>query len=54
VLLAGGSEYTEGDYNSTFEPLDREALVESRVWLGFDAIPLADSDGNLIYLKELN
>jgi hypothetical protein len=37
---------------STFEPLDERGLLETRPWLGFDAVAIARSDfGDPIYLR---
>jgi hypothetical protein len=51
LLLAQDCEYAGTHSISTFEPLDEEALVDSGEWLGFDAVPFANSDGDMIYLR---
>lgn len=38
-------------YITSFEPLRRESLVEAGDWLGYDVVPFASSDGDLIFLK---
>jgi hypothetical protein len=36
---------------SGFQPIDRQALVDARKWLAFDAVPFASSDADMIYLR---
>ena len=36
----------------TFEPLDEQAMADSRAWLGFEAVAFASTqEGDLIYLR---
>jgi hypothetical protein len=51
LLLSGGTDYDENHRISSFQPLDRAGLVETRDLLGFDVVPIADSEGDLIYLR---
>lgn len=50
-LIVSSFQYDDLHYLSSFEPLDEPALVDSRRWLGFDAVPFANSDGDSIYLR---
>jgi hypothetical protein len=36
---------------TAFEPIDREATVDAQEWLGLEVVPIASSDGDLIYLR---
>jgi hypothetical protein len=36
-------------YVTAFEPIDQQAVVDSEEWLGFEVVPFASSDGDLIY-----
>lgn len=36
---------------TSFEPIDSLALLDTRDLMGFDALPLASSDGDIIYLR---
>lgn len=36
---------------SSIEPIDEQSLVDSREWLGHDVLPIANSDGDLLYLR---
>ena len=38
-------------YVTAFEPLDGQAVVDAEEWLGFEILPFASSDGDLIYLR---
>jgi len=51
VLLSRGIDYGENQRISSFQPLDPSGLVETRDLLGFDVVPLADSEGDMIYLR---
>lgn len=51
LILSGGFQYDEAHYISTFEPLDAAALLETRDFVGFDILPFANSDGDMIYLR---
>ena len=51
LILSGGFQYDETHYISTFEPLDAAALLETRDFVGFDILPFANSDGDMIYLR---
>jgi hypothetical protein len=52
LVTAQGLEYTDADRISTFEPLDEQGLLDTRPWLGFDAVAIATSDfGDPIYLR---
>ena len=52
LVMAQDMDYTEGDRISTFEPLDADGLLETRPWLGFDAVAIATTDfGDPIYLR---
>ena len=52
LVTAQGLEYTDSDHISTFEALDEQGLLDTRSWLGFDAVAIATSDfGDPIYLR---
>jgi hypothetical protein len=52
LITAQGLNYTDADQISTFEALDERRLLDTRRWLGFDAVPIATSDfGDPIYLR---
>jgi hypothetical protein len=51
LLLTHGCQYDDAHYFSTFEPLDEPALVDASKWIGCDFVPLANSDGDSIYLR---
>jgi hypothetical protein len=51
LILSGGFQYDEAHYISTFEPLDAAALLETSDFVGFDILPFANSDGDMIYLR---
>ncbi len=51
VLLSRGIDYDENHHISSLQPLDPAGLVETRDLLGFDVVPIADSEGDLIYLR---
>lgn len=45
-------DYTDEARIGTFAPLDEKGLLETRQWLGFDAIAIATTDfGDSIYLR---
>lgn len=39
------------EHISSLQPLDPAGLVETRDLLGFDVVPIADGEGDLIYLR---
>lgn len=51
LVLAEGIEFDEAHYISTFTPLDEAELVETRDLFGLDVIPIASSEGDIIYLR---
>ena len=51
LVLTNGTEYDENHDISTFEPLDEAALVDTHEIFGFDVVPIANSDGDIIYLR---
>lgn len=52
LVLAQDLDLTEGERISTFGALDEPALLDTRAWLGFDAVAIATSDlGDPIYLR---
>lgn len=52
LLLAEGLDYPGDQRINTFNPLDEQALLDTRPWLGFDAVAIATSDfGDPIYLR---
>jgi hypothetical protein len=51
LLLSCGIDFDESHRISSFQPLDPAGLVETRDLLGFDVVPFADSEGDLIYLR---
>src|SRR5687767_12221008 len=52
LVTAQGLDYTDAEQISTFEALDEKGLLETRPWLGFDAVAIATSDlGDPIYLR---
>jgi hypothetical protein len=45
-------DYSEDEVISTFGALDEQGLIETRPWLGFDAVAIATNDfGDVIYLR---
>ena len=51
-MTAQGLDYGDADNISTFEALDEQGLLDTRPWLGFDAVAIATSDfGDPIYLR---
>jgi hypothetical protein len=52
LVTAQGINYSDSDYISTFEALDKQGLLDTRPWLGFDAVAVATSGaGDPIYLR---
>lgn len=51
VILSRGFDYDENHRISSLQPLDPSGLVETRDLLGFDVVPIADSEGDMIYLR---
>jgi len=51
LILSGGFQYDETHDITSFEPIDSLALLDTRDFMGFDALPLASSDGDIIYLR---
>jgi|SRR5947209_11377836 len=52
LVTAQGLDYTVADHINTFEALDEQGLLDTRPWLGFDAVAIATSDfGDPIYLR---
>ena len=52
LIVTQGIDYSEDECISTFEALDEQGLIDSRPWLGFDAVAIATSDfGDPIYLR---
>jgi hypothetical protein len=53
ALVTGqGLDYSDSDRISTFGALDEQGLLDTRPWLGFDAVAIATSDfGDPIYLR---
>jgi hypothetical protein len=51
LILSGGFQYDETHCITSFEPIDSLALLDTRDFMGFDALPLASSDGDIIYLR---
>jgi hypothetical protein len=52
LVTAQGLDSTDTDHISTFEALDEQGLLDTRPWLGFDAVAIATSDfGDPIYLR---
>ena len=52
LVTAQSLEYTDAGRISTFEALDEQGLLDTRPWLGFDAVAIATSDfGDPIYLR---
>jgi hypothetical protein len=52
LITACGHDYTIADRISTFSPLDERGLLDTKPWLGFDAVAIATSDfGDPIYLR---
>ena len=43
LVTAQGLDYTDSDCISTFEALDRQGLLDTRPWLGFDVVAIATS-----------
>ena len=44
--------YDDDRVISTFEPLDQQAMADTRQWLGFEAIAIATTDfGDMVYLR---
>lgn len=51
LILSGGFPYDELHDITSFEAIDSLALLETRDFMGFDALPLASCDGDIVYLK---
>jgi hypothetical protein len=52
LVTALDLHYTDADDINTFEPLDEQALLDTKAWLGIDALPIAASGlGDPIYLR---
>ena len=52
LVTAQDLDYTDADRISSFEALDEQGLLDTRPWLGFDAVAIATSDfGDPIYLR---
>ena len=51
LILSGGFRYDEFHDITSFEAIDSQSLLETRDFMGFDAIPLASSEGDIIYLR---
>jgi hypothetical protein len=44
--------YDDDRVMSTFEPLDEQAIADTRQWLGFEAVAIATTDfGDTVYLR---
>lgn len=51
-VTAQDLDYADGARIGTFHPLDEQGLLETRRWIGFDAIAIATTDfGDPIYLR---
>jgi hypothetical protein len=47
--------YTDAEHISTFGALDEQGFIDSRLWLGFDVVAIANSNfGDPIYLRPGN
>lgn len=52
LITARGLDYTNGNRISSFGPLDEQGLLDTRAWLGLDAVAIAMTDfGDAIYLR---
>lgn len=51
LLFSIGLQYDDLHNVTEFCPLDSGALVETREFMGFDVLPLANSEGDIIYLR---
>jgi hypothetical protein len=52
LIVSQNIDYCEDEVISTFGALDERGLIETRPWLGFDAVAIATSDfGDRIYLR---
>ena len=52
LIVAQDIDCGEGEVINTFNPLDESGLIDSRPWLGFDAVAIATTDfGDPIYLR---
>jgi hypothetical protein len=52
LLTAPALDYDDGEVINTFGALDERGLLDTREWLGFDAVAIATSDfGDPIYLR---
>ena len=51
LVLSGGFQYDEFHCITSFEPIDSDSLLETRDFMGFDVLPLASSDGDIVYLR---
>lgn len=51
LLCTSGIWYDESHYISAFEPLDEVAVVDTANLFGFDVVPFANSNGDIIYLR---
>ncbi len=52
LIVSQGIDYSEEECINAFGALDEQGLIESRPWLGFDAVAIATSDfGDPIYFR---
>jgi hypothetical protein len=51
LLFSIGLQYDDIHNITEFCPLDSGALVEVREFMGFDVLPLATSEGDIVYLR---
>ena len=51
LVLSRGIDFDGSHRISSFQPLDSAGLVESGDLLGFDVMPIADSEADMIYLR---
>ncbi len=52
LVIMQGLDYSDDERISTFGALDEQGLLDTRPWLGFEAVAIATSDiGDPIYLR---
>jgi hypothetical protein len=52
LVTAQDLDYSEEEWISTFEPLDEQGLLDTRPWLGFEAVAIATTGfGDPVYLR---
>jgi hypothetical protein len=51
LVLTKGIDFDKAHRISTFEPLDEAALIDTHDLFGFNVVPFANGEGDIIYLR---